>query len=176
VITEEKDPHSLAELAKASYKAGDLEAAAELFARSAQAFGAAGDILMNAEMLNNQSVTLLRLNKAEAALQSVEGTADVFSAANDYRRQGVSHANRATALAALKRADEAVEAFELAADALKKAGEDQKRLQVMQLLAALHLRRLKFLNAVIALQSGLAGVKEPTAKQRFMKKLLFIRV
>jgi hypothetical protein len=46
----------------------------------------------------------------------------------------------------------------------------------MQLLAALYLRRFKFIDAVIALQSGLAGVKNPTPRQRLMKKILFIRL
>ena len=46
----------------------------------------------------------------------------------------------------------------------------------MQLLSMLYLRRFKFYEAVIALQSGLAGVKNPTPKQRFMKKILFVRL
>jgi hypothetical protein len=46
----------------------------------------------------------------------------------------------------------------------------------MQLLSALYLRRWKFLDAVITLQSGLAGVKNPTPKQRLMKKFLFFRL
>jgi len=46
----------------------------------------------------------------------------------------------------------------------------------MQLLASLYMGRFKFIDAVVALQSGLAGVKNPTPKQRFMKKLLFIRL
>jgi len=46
----------------------------------------------------------------------------------------------------------------------------------MQQLAMLHLRRFKFYDAVLTLQSGLAGVKNPNLKQRFMKKILFVHL
>jgi hypothetical protein len=79
-------------------------------------------------------------------------------------------------LEALKCFKEAIDFYTRAADALEKADEVDLRLEVMQLLAALYLRRLKFFDAIIALQSGLAAVKNPTPKQRFMKKLLFFRL
>ena len=62
------------------------------------------------------------------------------------------------------------------ADVLEKADEGNLRADVMQLLAMLYLRRFKFYDAVITLQSGLAGVKNPTLRQRFMKKILFVRL
>ncbi len=61
-------------------------------------------------------------------------------------------------------------------DALEKANEGDLRAEVMQLLAMLYLRHFKIYDAVITLQSGLAGVKNPTARQRLMKKILFVRL
>ncbi len=170
------DPQTLAEKAKAIYASGDLSTAAEAFARAAEGFSTSGDPLMAAEMKNNQSVALLRAGDPQSALKAVQGTVAVFSSAGDFRRLGMAHANHASALASLKCFKEAIEAYEDAGKALELAKEDQMRLQVMQLLAALYLRRWKFLNSVIALQAGLAGVKDPTPKQRFMKKLLFFRL
>jgi hypothetical protein len=46
----------------------------------------------------------------------------------------------------------------------------------MQQLSMLHLRRFKFYDAILTLQSGLAGVKNPSLKQRLMKKILFARL
>jgi hypothetical protein len=46
----------------------------------------------------------------------------------------------------------------------------------MQQLTMLYLRRLKIYDAIIALQSGLAGVKNPDRKQRLMKKILFVHL
>jgi tetratricopeptide (TPR) repeat protein len=77
---------------------------------------------------------------------------------------------------ALKRFKDAIEYYSRAAEALDKAGETELRLEVMQLLAALYLRRFKLYDAIIALQSGLIALKNPTPKQRFMKKLLFFRL
>lgn len=170
------DPQALAEKAKQVYAANDFPAAAQAFSETAQAFTAAGDKLTAAEMKNNQCVALLRAGQVQSALEAVEGTVEVFSAAGDFRRLGIAHANLASVLEALKRRADAVSEYEKAGVALERAGEDQMRVQVMQLLSKLHLRRGKFLNAVITLQSGLAGVKDPTPKQRLMKKLLFFRL
>jgi len=46
----------------------------------------------------------------------------------------------------------------------------------MQQLSVLHMRRFKFYDAILTLQSGLAGVKNPSLKQRLMKKILFVRL
>lgn len=167
---------ALADRAKQAYQTGDFLAAAQAYAEAAAVFSAQGDALMAAEMKNNRSVSLLRAKQPQAALEALESAETPFTQASDFRRLGVTHANRASALQALRRFKEAIREYEKAGEALEKAGEDQMRLQVMQLLSMLYLSRWQFLNAVIALQSGLAGVKNPTPKQRLMKKFLFIRL
>lgn len=170
------DHQELAEEAKRIYETGDYLSAAQMFKQAADLFDTAGDPLMAAEIKNNLCVALLRAGQPLAALEAVEGTQEVFTRANDQRRAGMAYANRASVHEALKRFQDAITDYEKAGEALEKAGEEQMRVQVMQLLSALHLRRWKFLNAVVALQSGLAGVRNPTPKQRLMKKLLFIRL
>ena len=169
-------PQEIAEQAKQSYQAGDYLPAAQAFAEAAQAYAGTGDTLMPAEMQNNRSVALLRANQAQAAFEAAQGTEKVFEEAGDFRRQGMALANQASALQALKRFNDAMDDYKRAGDALKKADEGDLRVEVMQLLSMLYLRRFKFYEAVIALQSGLAGVKNPTPKQRFMKKILFVRL
>ena len=169
-------PQDLAEQASRTYKTGDLSAAAQLFAEAAQAYMLSGDAANAAEMKNNQSVALLRNGQAQAALDATCGTESVFAGANDFRREGMALGNQASALEALKRYKDAIAAYQKSGDALAKAGEDDLRAEVMQLLSALCLRRFKFMDAVVALQSGLTGVKNPTPKQRLMKKILFIRL
>ncbi len=169
-------PQEIADQAKRTYQAGDYPAAVQAFAEAASAYAMVGDALMSAEMKNNQSVALLRDKQAQAALEAAQGTDLVFAEAGDSRRQGMALANQAAALDALKRFKEAIDFYTRAGDALEKAGEMDLRLEVMQLLSALYLRRFKFFDAIIALQSGLAAVKNPTSKQRFMKKLLFFRL
>jgi tetratricopeptide (TPR) repeat protein len=169
-------PQEIADQAKRIYLAGDYPAAVQAFVEAASAYGDVGDALMSAEMKNNQSVALLRDKQAQAALNAAQGTEAIFAEAGDTRRQGMALANQASALEALKRFREAIIFYIRASAALEKAGEIDLRLEVMQLLSALYLRRFKFFDAIITLQSGLVAVKNPTSKQRFMKKLLFFRL
>jgi tetratricopeptide (TPR) repeat protein len=171
-----QSPQDLADQAKRIYQAGEFEPAAKAFSEAAGAYLEAGDALMSAEMRNNQSVALLRAKQAEAALQAAQGTEKVFSDARDFRRQGMALANQASAFEALKQYTETIEYYKKAGEVLEKAGEFDLRAEVMQLLSMHYLRRFKFYEAVISLQSGLAAVKNPTPKQRFMKKILFIRL
>jgi len=175
-MTDKLSPQEMLERAQRAYQTGDFLAAADAFAAAATLYVETGDALASAEMQNNRSVALLRAKQADAALEAARGTETVFAEAGDFRRQGMALANQGSALEALKRFKEAVDYYERAGEALQKANEDSLRAQVMQLLSMLYLRRFKFYEAVIALQSGLAGLKNPTPKQRFMKKILFVRV
>ena len=175
-MTNKLSPQEIADQAKHVYQAGDYPAAVQAFADAASAYTDAGDGLMTAEMKNNQSVALLRDKQAQAAFEAAWGTDAIFAEAGDSRRQGMALANQASALEALKRNKEAIDFYIRAGVALEIADEMDFRLEVMQLLSALYLRRFKIFDAIIALQSGLAAVKNPTPKQRFMKKLLFFRL
>jgi tetratricopeptide (TPR) repeat protein len=175
-MTNTLSPQELSERAKHIYQTGDYHAAVQAFAEAASAFATAGDLPMSAEMKNNQSVALLRDKQAQAALEAAWGTEHIFVEAGDNRRQGMALANQASALEALKRFKEAIDFYTRAGEVLEEAGEVDFHLEVMQLLSVLYLRRLKFFDAVIALQSGLAAVKDPSPRQRFMKKLLFFRL
>jgi len=167
---------ALVSQARDQYQQGDFHSAAAIYGRVGDVYASQGDVLMAAEMKNDQCVSLLRGGFLQEALDAVNGTEDVFAAVQDFRRMGVAAANRGSVLEALKRTPDAVDAYTVSAEYLQKAGEDQMRLQVMQLLSAIHLKRGKLLNAVMALQSGLSGVRNPTNKQKLMKKLLFIRI
>jgi tetratricopeptide (TPR) repeat protein len=169
-------PQEIADHAKGIYQAGDYPAAIQEFSQAATAFLDAGDVCMSAEMKNNMSVALLRNKQPQPAYEAAQGTDTVFAEIGDSRRQGMALANQASALEALKRFKEAIDFYSRAGAALESAGETDLHLDVMQLLSTLYLRRFKFIDAIIALQSGLAGIKNPTPKQRFMKKLLFFRL
>ena len=169
-------PQEIVDQAKRTYQAGDYTQAAREFAEAASVYASTGDALMAAEMKNNQSVALLLVGQAQAALDAAEGTEKIFAASEDYRRQGMALANQASALQALKRVKDSIEYYQRAGVSLEKAGEGDLRADVMQQLSMLNLRRFKFYDAVIALQSGLAGVKNPNMKQRVMKKILFVHL
>jgi tetratricopeptide (TPR) repeat protein len=175
-MTKILSPQEIADQAKQTYQAGDYPQAAQAFGEAATAFTSAGDALMAAELKNNQSVALLIGGDALAALAALEGTDRIFADSGDFRRQGMALANQASALQALKRVNDAIDSYKRAGDALEKANEGDLRVDVMKQLSVLQMRRFKFYDAVITLQSGLAGVKNPTLKQRFMKKILFVHL
>ena len=175
-MTNLSSPQEIADSAKLTYRTGDYSQAARQFAEAASAYAGSGDALMSAEMKNNQSVALLLAGEAQPALEVIEGTDKVFGDAQDFRRQGMALANRASALQALKRTNEAITCYQEAGLSLEKAGEGDLRADVMQQLAMLQLRRFKFYDAIIALQSGMAGVTKPSLRQRIMKKILSIHL
>ena len=171
-ITEVKD---LAADAIRVYQEGEYENAARLFGEAASVFQAQGNELDAAEMKNNQSVALLQAGDAQGSFDSAHGTAQVFFASGDFRRQGMAFGNEATALTSLGRLDDAMQSYRLSADALEKAGEDQLRATVMQALAGIQLRKGKIMEALLSMQIGLAGVKQPSLKQKILRGMLRFR-
>jgi tetratricopeptide (TPR) repeat protein len=175
-MANEPSPEGFVEQAKISYQTGDYLSAAQAFAAASDLFWGKGDLLMHAEMKNNQSVALLRGKQAQAALEAAQGTDIVFEKTGDPRRQGMALTNQASALEALKRYKEAIDYYSRAGAVLETAGEDDLQIEVRQLLSTLYLRRFKLFDAITTLQAGLAAVKNPTPKQRFMKKLIFFHL
>jgi tetratricopeptide (TPR) repeat protein len=175
-MNEQISPQGIVEKAKLAYQNGDYANAALYFSEAANMYTGINDALMAAEMQNNQSVALLRSKNPQAALEAVQQTDSVFAKLGDGKRQGMALANEASALQALKKYKEAIAKFNQAGEVLQKADEGDLRVEVMQLLAMLYFRRFKFYEAILALQSGLAGVKNPTPRQRLMKKILFMRL
>lgn len=171
----DQEGSSIIHKAKALYARKDYRAAAEGFAEAAVAYTTAGDVLMAAEMKNNQSVALLQAKDGSGAFAAVSGTAAVFAAAGDLRRQGMALANEAAALENLKKIPEALALYEQSAALLDQAGETQLRADVMRSVATLKIRRGEGGEAVIAMQDGLARLEKPTLKQRILKKLLRFR-
>jgi tetratricopeptide (TPR) repeat protein len=167
-------PKELEKKGKSAYQRGDFLLAAETYQAARRAYKAAGDELQAAEMANNCSVAYLQAEEPQEALKAVDGTAEIFARSQDLRRQGMAMGNYAAALEALGRVDEAVEAYLESAKLLEQAGEDRLRAEAMQSLSALQFKEGRQLEALASMQSGLDGVKRPSPKQRFLKRLLNI--
>lgn len=165
-------PQALEKKGKNAYRNGEFVQAAEAYKAAQEAFSAANDESNAAEMANNCSVAYLQAEQAEQALEAVEGTAEIFASLGDLRRQGMALGNYAAALEALDRVEEAVDLYQQSADVLAQAGEDQLRANAMQSLSGLQFRSGRQLEALASMQSGLEGVKKPSAKQRMLKRLL----
>lgn len=168
---ENNDPVQLAEQGRQEYTNGNHVIAADLFARSAQAYAAAQDELNAAEMKNNQSVALLQAGKAKEALEATDGTEEVFQKAGDLKRQGIAVGNRAAALEGLKKYDEALAEYERAASLLEQAGEGDMHSVVRKAAANLNLKRGRITAAQMDVYDSLRLVEKPNVTQRILKFL-----
>ena len=173
-MSDVKSPEKLAEEGKSAYQNGDYLNAAQLFEAARQGYETGNDPLMAAEMANNASVAYLQGEEAESALKAVEGTPATFAAANDLRRQGMALGNFAAALDALDRAEEAAQYYMQSADVLEQAGEDKLRANALQSLSTMQFRTGRQLQALASMKAGLEGIKKPSPRQSFLKRLLDI--
>ena len=172
------DPVQLAEQGKQEYAKGGYLAAAELFAKSAQAYESMQDALNAAEMKNNQSVALLQGGKAKDALQVLDGIEAIFENVGDIKRQGFTVGNRAAALEGAKKFDEALIEYERAADLLEQAGEGDMHSVVRKAAANLNLKRGRVTAAQMDVYDSLRLVEKPNMTQRmlkFFKRIGFIK-
>jgi tetratricopeptide (TPR) repeat protein len=158
--------------AKAAYKKGKYLEAGRAFEAAATSFQAEGDALSAAEMLNNASVSYLQAGETELAFQTVEGTDEIFASAGDIQRQGIALGNLGAALEADDRYEEAIDSYEKSSELLKMAGENEFRANVMQSLSRLQLKTGRQFEALASMEAGIDGLESPSAKQRFLKRLL----
>jgi len=167
-------PQQLAREGKTAFQKKDWTAALRAFQAAEQAYVAAGDPLMAAEMTNNCSVALLKAGDAQAALDVLNGIADRFATSGDLRRQGMTLGNQGAALEALGRLDEALAVYEESAELLKVAGEFDLRSHVQQSISMIQFRTGKQLQALASMQAGMDAIPKPSPRQRFLRKLLHI--
>ncbi|NPA26791.1 MAG: hypothetical protein GXO36_04250 [Chloroflexi bacterium] len=151
------DAKSLAEQATRAFRRGRYAEAAALYARAAQAYDAAGQPLLAAEMRSNQAVALLQADQPGEALRVLEPLPAVFAQHDDARREGLAWGNIGSALEALGRTDEAVQAYRRAWKLLEAAGEGEAVAYVAQALSRLQLRQNRPLEALVTMDQGLAS-------------------
>jgi len=168
------NPITLAEQGKKEYEQENYLAAADRFAKAAQAYVLTKDELNAAEMKNNQSVALLQAGKAKEALQATEGTEEIFQAAGDIKRQGIAVSNRAAALEGLKKWKEALAEYDRAASLFEGIGEGDMHSTVRKAAANLNLKRGRIVDSQMDVYDSLRLVEKPTLTQRLMKFLIRI--
>jgi len=171
-VSEDLSPTQLTAEGQRLYEAGDYMAAAQSFKAASHGYRQVGDLTAAAEMMNNCSVALLKAGEAEQALEAVTNTVGIFEEAGEIKQEAMALGNRASALEELGRLEEAVVDYKRSADLLNQINEEQLRLQVMQSLSALNLRRGKAVEALINMKSGVDDLERPKPKQRLLKRLL----
>jgi len=170
-MTAPYSPDELSGEGKMAYKEKRYAEAADAFQAASQGYVAAGDPLSAAEMLNNQSVSLLMAGNAEMALQAASGTEETFAAAGDIRRQAMAFGNQGAALEKLARFDEAINAYEHANELFKQIGEHDLRKIVLESLSTLQMKTGRKYEAAATLKASMDEDQQPKPVRRFLKKL-----
>ncbi|NPA06458.1 MAG: hypothetical protein GXO54_03540 [Chloroflexi bacterium] len=164
------DPKTLADQAARAFRRGKYDQAAALYARAAEAYDAAGQALLAAEMRSNQAVALLQAERPADALALLEPLPAFFAQHQDLRREGLAWGNIGSALEALGRVDEAMEAYRRAWKRLEAAGEGEAVAYVAQALSRLQLNQKRPLEALVTMDQGLAA--SPKGLHRRLRALL----
>jgi tetratricopeptide (TPR) repeat protein len=165
-------PEQYARSGMTHFKAGDFQAAQQYFAAAAAGYTTLGDTLSSAEMQNNLSLVYLKLSKPQQALDAVAGTDVAFAAAGDTHRQALALGNQASALEALGKLEPALEKYEACADLLKKVGDSDNRVVVMQAMSQLQLRMGRQLEAITSMQIALDNKSKLSVKESLLRRLL----
>jgi tetratricopeptide (TPR) repeat protein len=171
-MSTESELQELAQNGKLAFEAGNYESAAGMFESAAAGYISLKDEVSAAEMKNDLSVTLLKMDKAQEALDTVLGTDGIFAGAHDLKRQGMALGNQASALEALKRFDEALDAYERSAQLFADAGEGDLRSMVLKSAAAIKLKRGKVAESAFKMIGSLEAKDKPSLFDRILKFLL----
>ena len=167
-----RDLESIAQAGEREFAAGHFTTALEKFHQAADGYAALHDEAGRAEQMNNMSVTLLQLGRAQDALEAVSGTELVFAAEGDVRRQAIAMNNRAAALGALRRPDDAIKAYDAAAELLGQAGEGGLQSEALKAAAAIDLRRGRVASSGSKMLWALTSNPRPNLLERVLKGLL----
>lgn len=170
----QSSPSTLAQNAKSAFEHDELEAAIQGFTSAREGYHQAGEHLLAAEMANNLSVALLKVDRSEEALQEVKGTPQFFLEAEDESRAAMAFGNLASALEANGELQNAEKALEDAIRIFKKIGDKEHLMHSARALSQLQLRRGRPLEAVSTMQGGLEDQSKLSVKNRILRSILSI--
>jgi len=171
-MEKQNTPDQLAKTGQQLYRAGKYLEAAAQFERAAKAYGESGNMVLSAEMANNQSVALLQVGDAQGALKACEGTEQIFHQVGDIEREGIAIANYAAALEGLNRLEEALHHYQRAAALFKQINHSEMRAVTLKAISSLQIRTNRQLEALASMDAALEEQKQLTLKERLLKRLL----
>lgn len=160
--------------AEKAYKDKLYIQAANSYAQIAVIYDARSELVLAAEMRNNQSVALLLANNAQAALKAALNTDVIFAEAKKLTKQAMALSNQAAALEALGKDYEALSKYQDAAKLLRSTGEIKMLSIVLKQISIIQLRNRRPLESLASMNSALNASQPDNAKEKSLKKLLSI--
>lgn len=156
--------------AKKNFAAKKYSLAAEEFLRCAQLCSESGDVLLEAEMRNNCSVSLLMDGKAQQAYEAALGTDRIFAEHSDIKRQAMSLGNIAAALEDLKDYQQSFDIYVEADELLRSINENELRSMLLKRKAFVQTKLGKNLEAAATLNTAIEAENHPSMKEKAINR------
>jgi tetratricopeptide (TPR) repeat protein len=154
---------------------GDYEDAAETFKQAIAIYEDEGQGDMVAEMQVNLGLALHSMGESEPALEQMNMAHAVFAQINDQHRVAQCLGNMARVYAKLGNTEQAMTNYREASALFMELGDEENYGQTVLAIADLQMRSGQLMKAAATFEVGLDYVKNPTGRQKMMKKLLGVR-
>ncbi len=157
------------------FRQRDYEAAAELFQQAREAYAAASQPDMAAEMEVNLGLVHRALGQHDQALALMQQALQFFRQQGDRRREAQVLGNMGGVYAAQGDTEQAMTCYRQAADTFHELGEDRLYKETLLALGDLQVRQGRIMAGAAAYEVGLEGADDLTPTQRILKGLLGIK-
>ncbi len=162
----------LASQAMQAYKRESFEEAIDIFKDARDEYLAEDLPLKAAEMANNLSVTLGRLDRHQSALDVLEGVFELFLQHEDMTKAAQTLGNKAAAYEGLGEWAEAESLYRQAADRFGQIGEEESQRFTLQALSRVRLRQGRAMEAVSTMQDALETGGGKNWRSKLVRKIL----
>lgn len=157
------------------FEEGSFPQAIETFGRAQEAFAAAGDEAMAAEMLNNVGVVYREQGEHDKALEPLEAALAAFGKLGDRSREAQSLGNLGGLYSALNDKDKAIESYRKAIKIFGDLDDHNREGETLMALGLMQFKNGQRSDGMAAYEAGLLLVDKPTARQKNLKRLLKVR-
>jgi tetratricopeptide (TPR) repeat protein len=163
---------SLALNAMQAYEKGQYDLAIDTFEQAREAYAAAGQPQIAAEMANNLSVALGHVGRHQKALEVLEGTFEIFLQHDELTKAAQALGNAAAAYEGLQEWQRAESLYEQAASRFAQLGNREGQHFTLQALSRVRLRQGRAMEAVTTMQGALDVESKPSWRSRLIRKIL----
>lgn len=151
------------------FEQSDYEAAARAFHQAEEAFAAANQADMVAEMKVNQGLVHRALGEYQQALDMMQAALPTFQSMNDTLRTAQVLGNMGGVYMALNDHEKAFNAYRQAADAFRDLGETQMYAQTLIAIGGLQLRSGKFFEGAATFEAAYDLLDRLTLPQKIAR-------
>jgi len=166
------EPQALREEGLRHYQQGALDKAIACFSEAHSLYLEKEDKHSAAEVLNNLGVIYYQKERWSEAIETLEKAHQAFIAMEDKNGQAQALGNLGSLYRASDQLEKAAQHFKDAISLFHQLGDSRAESVTWRVLSTVRLRQRRWLEAILAYDSGLACLKRPSLGQRLLRSLL----